>query len=94
MNWARLIQKIYEVDPLTCPKCSRKLNVISVIEDEEVIKKILKHFGLWGIKVRPPPKANAPPMAPEYHIDYMDSQVQVYDNFLYVDQEYPEAYTA
>jgi len=20
-NWARLIQKIYEVDPLTCPKC-------------------------------------------------------------------------
>ena len=19
--WARLIQKIYEVDPLTCPKC-------------------------------------------------------------------------
>jgi hypothetical protein len=21
-NWARLIQKIYEVDPLTCPKCS------------------------------------------------------------------------
>ena len=22
-NWARLIQKIYEVDPLTCPKCGR-----------------------------------------------------------------------
>ncbi len=21
-NWARLIQKIYEVDPLTCPRCS------------------------------------------------------------------------
>ena len=20
-NWARLIQKIYEVNPLTCPKC-------------------------------------------------------------------------
>jgi hypothetical protein len=20
-NWARLIQKIYEVDPLVCPKC-------------------------------------------------------------------------
>jgi len=20
-NWARLIKKIYEVDPLTCPKC-------------------------------------------------------------------------
>ncbi len=41
-NWARLIQKIYEVDPLTCPKCSAKMKVISVIEDEEVIKKILR----------------------------------------------------
>ena len=45
-NWARLIQKIYEVDPLTCRKCSGKMKVISVIEDEDVIKKILKHLGL------------------------------------------------
>lgn len=45
-NWARLIQKIYEVDPLTCPKCSGKMKVISVIEDQVVIKKILKHLGL------------------------------------------------
>jgi hypothetical protein len=28
-----------------------------VIEDEEVIKKILKHLGLWERKARPPPKA-------------------------------------
>ena len=48
-NWAKLIQKIYEVDPLTCPKCSGKMKVISVIEDEEVIKKILKHLGLWEL---------------------------------------------
>ncbi len=41
-NWARLIQKIYEVDPLTCPKCSGSMKVISVIEDEKVIKKILQ----------------------------------------------------
>ena len=53
-NWARLIQKIYEVDPLTCPKCSGKMKVISVIEDEDVIKKILKHLGLWEIKIYPP----------------------------------------
>jgi hypothetical protein len=24
-NWARLIQKIYEVDPLKCPRCSGKI---------------------------------------------------------------------
>ena len=40
-SWARLRQKIYEVDPLTCPKCSGAMRVISFIEDEEVIKKIL-----------------------------------------------------
>ena len=37
-NWARLIQKIYEVDPLTCPKCSGKMKIISVIEDKDVTR--------------------------------------------------------
>ena len=53
-NWARLIQKIYEVDPLTCPKCKGRMRILAFIEDEEVIKKILKHLGLWDIKARPP----------------------------------------
>ena len=52
-NWARLIQKIYEVDPLTCPKCASRMRVISVIEQPEIIKKILKHLGLWEMKARP-----------------------------------------
>ena len=29
--WARLIQKIYEVDPLTCPKCRGIMRIISII---------------------------------------------------------------
>lgn len=33
-NWARLIQKIYEVDPLTCPKCQGQMRIISFIEDQ------------------------------------------------------------
>ncbi len=40
-NWARLIQKIYEVNPLICAKCSGKMKVIAVIEDAQIIKKIL-----------------------------------------------------
>ena len=64
-SWARLIQKIYEVDPLTCPRCSGGMKVISVIEDEEVIKKILKHLGLWDRKARPPPKATGAPKIPQ-----------------------------
>ena len=57
-NWVRLIQKIYEVDPLTCPKCSGAMKVISVIENLDVIKKIVKHLGLWDMKARPPPGNN------------------------------------
>jgi hypothetical protein len=49
-NWARLIQKIYEVDPLTCPKCQGTMRIISFIEDWEVIKANLTHLGLWLAK--------------------------------------------
>ncbi len=45
----RLNSSFDETDPLCCPRCSGKMKVISVIEDEEVIKKILKHLGLWNI---------------------------------------------
>ena len=86
-NWARLIQKIYEVDPLTCPKCHGRMRIISFIEDEEVIKKILKYLGLWKIKARPPPKANGP--QPNVHIDYSDSQVPPCEDYLYRDPDYP-----
>ena len=44
-NWARLIQKIYEVDPLVCPACRGKMGVIAFIEEQEVIRKILTHLG-------------------------------------------------
>jgi hypothetical protein len=85
-NWARLIQKIYEVDPLTCPKCRGPMRVISFIEDQAVIEKILKHLGLWQVKPRPPPWiAKTPPLFTEPHIDYSDSQVAPSDNGLYVD---------
>ncbi len=32
-NWAQLIQKIYDVDPLLCPKCSGSMKIIAFIED-------------------------------------------------------------
>ena len=60
-NWARLIQKIYEVDPLTCPKCRGIMRIISSIEERQVIKPILKNLGLWFGKTRTTPKAHAQP---------------------------------
>ncbi len=59
-NWARLIQKIYEVDPLICPKCSGAMRVIAFIEGLDVIKKILKHLGSMGCKAQAAPDSQRP----------------------------------
>lgn len=46
-NWARLIQKVYNTDPLLCPKCHGQMKIISFIEDEDTTRQILKHLGIW-----------------------------------------------
>ncbi|MDY6853233.1 MAG: hypothetical protein SWO11_00790 [Thermodesulfobacteriota bacterium] len=61
-NWVGLIQKIYQVDPLTCSKCWGRMKILSFIEDPEIIKKILKHLDLWDLKSKPLPRDNAPPL--------------------------------
>jgi hypothetical protein len=32
--WARLIRKVYEVDPLICPKCSNEMKIVAVIHEK------------------------------------------------------------
>jgi hypothetical protein len=83
--WARLIQKLYEVDPPTSPKCKGAKKIINFIDQPEIIKAILQHVGLWGFEKRPPPKTKAP--TSEY---YSDEQIPSYDC---ADPDYPfEAY--
>jgi len=75
-SWARLIQKIYEVDPLLCPVCRGQMKIIAFIEDYKVVKKILDHLGIYEFdKKRAPPKvAEDPGEFDEYIIDdYIDS---------------------
>ena len=81
-NWARLIQTIYEVDPLVCSRCQGSMRVIAFIENEDVIKKILKHLGIWDIKRKPSPVANAPPIISDS--DYIPSV----DDYV-IDSVYP-----
>jgi hypothetical protein len=80
------MQKNYEVDPLTCPRCRRTMEIITFFEDREVIQTILKHLGLWLIKSRPTPKAHAPPAG---YIRDPFSQLPRNDDHLYRDPEYP-----
>jgi len=58
---ARLMQKIYEVDPLICPECGGKMRIIAFIEDYKIVKKILNWLSINEFKRdRPPPKRLAP----------------------------------
>jgi hypothetical protein len=55
-TWAQLIQKVYLVSPLVCPKCRFPMKIISFIEDPPVIRRILQHLDVWTTQERPPPK--------------------------------------
>ena len=61
-RWAMLIQRIYQADPLRCPKCGATMKIISFIEAQQgdVIRKILEHCGLW-----PDPASRGPPLSPD-----------------------------
>ncbi len=58
--WARLIRKVYEADPLECPKCRGPMRVIALIENPGVIQRILEHLGLWA----PLATERSPPLGP------------------------------
>jgi hypothetical protein len=55
-NWARLINKVYEIDPLVC-QCGGKLKPIALIEDPDVIYRILKHCNLLETDAEQEPRA-------------------------------------
>ena len=55
-SWARLLRKIYDVDPLRC-SCGGSLRVIAVIEQPHVIRQILAHLKQGqGPQRAPPPR--------------------------------------
>ncbi len=53
-RWSYFIRKVYETDPLVCPKCSGEMHIISYIDQSAVIKTILQHLGLWEESHAPP----------------------------------------
>ncbi|MBA7494160.1 hypothetical protein ES702_04733 [subsurface metagenome] len=51
-TWARLIKKVYGVDPFICPRCGGAMKIIAIILDSEETTKLLKHLKKIG---RAPP---------------------------------------
>lgn len=70
LTWCDCIKKIWKQDPLICPECMGLMKIISFICEGPIIRKILKHLGLWDeerdSQLRtetardPPPKPDTP----------------------------------
>lgn len=72
-SWARLIYKVYEVDPLICLVCKGPMHIIALIDDADVIRRILTHLGRWAPRAErqreraPPLKAEGANLELTYH---------------------------
>ncbi len=45
-SWTACIKRIYEIDPLECPKCKAQMHIIAFIQDKHSIKDIMKAQGI------------------------------------------------
>ena len=48
----RLIKKVYDMDPLVCPRCGNDMKILSIIMEPAEVNKVLRHLVKIG---RAPP---------------------------------------
>ena len=60
LSWAKMIQKVYKVDPLLCTFCGSEVKILSFITQYKTMKAILNCMGLPAQK--PKPLAHSPPL--------------------------------
>jgi len=50
-----MIRKVYEVDPMVCPKCGGTIKIIAFIKEYQAIDRIMAHLKLTFVADKPPP---------------------------------------
>ncbi len=60
-SWAALMRRAFGFDVLACPRCGHGMRLIALIEQAEVIRRILRHLG-EPTEVPAPAPARAPPL--------------------------------
>jgi len=75
-RWAALIKRVFEVDPLVCPKCQGSMRIREFLTDQSEIKAALKFMELSGFVqpewVRGPPQTKSFEPDQEY-LEYLAS---------------------
>ena len=59
LSWAKLIRRVYEVDPLLCPFCGAEMKILAFIVDFATARAIRRSLGLPAQE--PEPLAHPPP---------------------------------
>jgi len=54
-GWAAMIRKVYEVDPMVCPKRGGTMKVVAFITDYAAVDRIIDHLKLTFVAEKPPP---------------------------------------
>jgi len=54
-GWAAMIRKVYEVDPMVCPRCGGSMKVVAFLMEHAVVDRIIDHLKLVFVAERPPP---------------------------------------
>ena len=60
LAWSALLQRVFRVDVLECPRCGGRMRILAAIHQPAVARRILACLGL---PARAPPLAPAPPLA-------------------------------
>jgi len=77
-KWRELIKKIWEVYPLIRPRCGGEMRIVALLDDSEIIEKILRHLNLWTDSVPDKTRASPEAIAPDitYEPFYDDFQLE------------------
>jgi hypothetical protein len=59
-SWASMMRRVFGYHVLACPRCGQAMRLIALIEQADVIRRILGHLGL-PTDVPGPAPARAPP---------------------------------
>jgi hypothetical protein len=51
-GWAEMIRKVYEVDPLICPRCGGRMKVVAFLTEYAVVDRIIR-LAVKGISLSP-----------------------------------------
>jgi hypothetical protein len=56
VSWAACMKRVFEIDPLECPRCRGQMRIVAFLTDEQAILKIADALRI--------PRAQAPPKIP------------------------------